>query len=45
MSLLIPRLVRVCCATLTVAAVVAVHAQKAKEPWEYLQEPAFKSAT
>ena len=44
MSLPVPRLVRVCCATLAVAVVAEVHARKAKEPWEYLQEPAFKSA-
>jgi len=31
-------------ATLALAAVATAHAQKAKEAWEYLQEPAFKSA-
>lgn len=38
------RPVRAACVALAFAAVAAVQAQKAKEPWEYLQEPAFKSA-
>lgn len=44
MTLSINRLARVGCAALAVAAFGAAHAQKAREPWEYLQEPAFKSA-
>ena len=44
MSASIRRRVRAACLALTLAAVTAVHAQKAREPWEYLQEPAFKSA-
>ena len=44
MTLPVHRCIRVLLAALAVAAVAAAHAQKAKEPWEYLQEPAFKSA-
>lgn len=44
MNCAIDRLVRAGCATLALAAVAAAHAQKAREAWEYLQEPAFKSA-
>jgi hypothetical protein len=44
MTLSLQRLTRLLFATLTVAAFAAAQAQKAKEPWEYLQEPAFKSA-
>ena len=44
MSPSIHRPVRAACVALALAAVAAAHAQKAKEPWEYLQEPAFKSA-
>jgi len=38
------RCIRLCSAVLLAALFTAAHAQKAKEPWDYLQEPAFKSA-
>jgi hypothetical protein len=45
MKRFVRRLVSTSAAVLALAAVAIVaYAQKPKEPWEYLQEPAFKSA-
>jgi Inhibitor of vertebrate lysozyme (Ivy) len=44
MTLPVPPIARSLLATLALAAVATAHAQKAKEAWEYLQEPAFRSA-
>ena len=44
MNASVRQFVHACCATIAIAALGPAYAQKAKEPWEYLQEPAFKSA-
>jgi len=44
MTRTLQRLTGFASAGLAAVALAATPAQKAKEPWEYLQEPAFKSA-
>ncbi len=46
MTRIMDRLASIALAAMAVALLVAfsAFAQKPKEPWEYLQEPAFKSA-
>ena len=44
MNASVRQFVHACCPTIAIGALNAAYAQKTKEPWDYLQEPAFRSA-